>query len=188
MPELSNIHYRLLRTEEKPKYPSQDDSWLADSGIRLARFKLSPCYSKLADFLAAQRWKKADKETFKVMLEIANRKSIGYLDKDSILKSPCEDLSIINQLWLDYSKGHFGFSVQKDIWLECGGQPGKYNDKVWVEFCDRVGWRKEGYWLKDTELSFKLIDTTYRGHLPLMNTRTWCRKVGSISLFSHRDL
>ncbi|MEO0874005.1 MAG: GUN4 domain-containing protein, partial [Bacteroidota bacterium] len=40
------------------------------------------------------------------------------------------------------SNDHFGFSVQKEIWEECGS-PTSYNDD-WEQFGDRVGWRKNG--------------------------------------------
>ena len=30
----------------------------------------------------------------------------------------------INQLWINYSNGKFGFSIQKQIWIELGGKLG----------------------------------------------------------------
>ncbi|MEM8545941.1 MAG: GUN4 domain-containing protein, partial [Cyanobacteria bacterium P01_H01_bin.119] len=55
---------------------------------------------------------------------------------------PCADLQTIDRLWVKYSNGQFGFSVQKRIYVECGAQlDGQYpGDKVWNEFCRRVGW------------------------------------------------
>ncbi len=38
----------------------------------------------------------------------------------------CEDLRTIDQLWVKYSNGRFGFSVQKRIWHSIGGN--KYAD------------------------------------------------------------
>ncbi|NER05575.1 MAG: hypothetical protein F6K17_24805 [Okeania sp. SIO3C4] len=40
---------------------------------------------------------------------------------------PCKDLNKVNQLWIKYSDGKFGFSIQKQIWSEVGGKPGIYN-------------------------------------------------------------
>ena len=40
-------------------------------------------------------WKEADKETDKVMLEVAGREKQGYLELDDIRQFPCEDLRTI---------------------------------------------------------------------------------------------
>ncbi|MDB9349117.1 GUN4 domain-containing protein [Nodularia spumigena] len=85
----------------------------------LVRFRIPEQYHQLAYYLAAGMWKEADEETFKVMLEVAGREKQGYLI--NIEQFPCEDLRIIDKLWVDYSNGHFGFSVQKEIYLEEGG-------------------------------------------------------------------
>ncbi|ACK73340.1 GUN4 domain protein [Gloeothece citriformis PCC 7424] len=120
-------------------------------------------YTKLRDLLAAGEWKEADTETLKVMLQAANRTSQGYLDAEDIDNFPCEDLRTINQLWLHYSKGKFGFSVQADNYRLLGGTR-EYNQEVWEKFCDRVGWRNGGSWLSYNELTFN-IDAP-QGHLP----------------------
>ncbi|CCI15460.1 GUN4 domain protein (fragment) [Microcystis aeruginosa PCC 9806] len=69
-------------------------------------------YTKLRDLLAAGKWEEADQETAKVMCQAAGREKEGYLDTASINNFPCEDVRTINQLWLHYSKGKDGFSVQ----------------------------------------------------------------------------
>ena len=64
---------------------------------------------------------------------------------------PCKDLKIIDKLWVHYSQGKFGFSVQKKIWEECGSPTG---DEIgdWLRFCDRVGWLEGGEWMSYHEL------------------------------------
>jgi len=56
---------------------------------------------------------------------------------------------------VNYSKGHFGFSVQKQIYVECGATlDGEYpGDEIWRKFGDRVGWRKDGRWLFYSDLN-----------------------------------
>ena len=76
------------------------------------------------------------------MLKVADREEQGYLSVDSIEKFPCEDLRIIDRLWVKYSDGKFGFSVQKDIYESLGGTK-EYNEQIWLNFCDRIGWREE---------------------------------------------
>ncbi|CCQ59603.1 GUN4 domain-containing protein, partial [Crocosphaera watsonii] len=41
---------------------------------------------------------------------------------------PCEDLRIIDQLWVKYSNGQFGFSVQKQIYMDELGGTKMYNE------------------------------------------------------------
>ena len=87
------------------------------------------------------------------------------LEIEDIENFPCEDLRTLNELWVKYSNGHFGFSVQKEIWIECGGKPGVYDDlESYVRFADRVGWRKDGDWLYYKDLNFTIASD--RGHLP----------------------
>ncbi|MEI2580272.1 GUN4 domain-containing protein [Scytonema sp. PRP1] len=81
-------------------------------------------YTRLRDLLAAGKWKEADEETFAVMLKASGRENDGWLDIESIKNFPCTDLRTIDQLWVKYSNGGFGFSVQKRIWesvvgIEC---------------------------------------------------------------------
>jgi eukaryotic-like serine/threonine-protein kinase len=78
-------------------------------------------YSKLRDLLAAGKWKEADEETLRVMLAVAKREDEGWFNKESIDNFPCADLRTIDQLWVKYSNGRFGFSVQKRIYQSLGG-------------------------------------------------------------------
>lgn len=118
-------------------------------------------YTRLRDLLAAGKWKEADEETRKVMLKAAGREKEGSFDEDSINNFPCDDLRTIDQLWVKYSNGRFGFSIQKKIWLEVGG---KVEYETECKLADRVGWRKGGEWLWYEYLTFNM-KAPY-GHLP----------------------
>ncbi|MFM6271628.1 MAG: GUN4 domain-containing protein, partial [Dolichospermum sp.] len=72
-------------------------------------------YRKLRDLLKAGKWKEADEETLRVMLAVARERE-GWLNVESIDNFPCADLRTIDQLWVKYSDGRFGFSVQKRIY------------------------------------------------------------------------
>lgn len=89
-------------------------------------------YTNLRDLLATKKWAEADHETHGIMLLIAGKEKVGYFDIMDIQKHFCEDFRVINQLWLEYSNGRFGFSVQKCIRDEI-----KEN---LYKFLDRVGW------------------------------------------------
>ncbi len=122
-------------------------------------------YQPLETFLKNEQWREADEETFKVMLKVAAREEQGSLDKNSINNFPGEDLRIIDQLWLKYSKNKWGFSVQKEIYESLGGTK-KYNEEVFRNLCEGIGWRKEGGSLqKYSDLIFNL-ELAPQAHLP----------------------
>ncbi len=113
-------------------------------------------YTKLRDLLAARNWIGANLETGNVLLSIACSKKGRWLDSESIERIPCQDLGMIDQLWVNYSNGRFGFSVQKRIWKSVNGNVN--------QFGDRVGWRVESSWIKYAEFTFSL--NAPQGHLP----------------------
>jgi len=125
-------------------------------------------YTNLRDLLAAKKWQDADEETARVMLKVAGREKEGWLDRESIEKFPCDDLRTIDQLWLKYSNGDFGLSVQKRIYQSLGGTS-EYDTEVWERFGDRVGWRKKNSWRYYDPLTFS--EKTPEACLP-------CRGVG----------
>ena len=123
-------------------------------------------YINLRNLLAAKKWKDADEETAGIMLKVAGRKKAksGYLDTESIENFPCEDLRTIDQLWVHYSNGRFGFSVQKRIYQSLGGTS-KYDNEVLEAFGVRVGWRKNYSWLYYNDLTFS--EKAPEAHIPL---------------------
>ena len=120
-------------------------------------------YINLRNLLAAGKWKEADWETAEVMLKVAGREKEGYLHFEYIDKFPCEDLRTIDQLWVQYSDGRFGFSVQKRIYQSLGGTR-EYDSKIWKAFRDRVGWYVNNSSLSWSELKFNT--KAQPGHLP----------------------
>jgi hypothetical protein len=126
-------------------------------------------YTQLETLLKAQNFREADLETDSVMLAVANRQSEGYLRVEDAENFPCKELRTIDNLWLKYSKGKFGISVQQEIYKNLGGTK-QYNEKVWESFADRIGWRSEGSWLNYyNDLNFSLSAPT--GQLPSIHGR-----------------
>ncbi|KMW70182.1 serine/threonine-protein kinase [Limnoraphis robusta] len=120
-------------------------------------------YTLLEYLLSQKQWEYADEETAKRLREAAgiNRN----LHFSEIEKLPCEDLGIINNLWIKYSDGRFGLTVQKQIYLDTGNKLGKYNQKAFEDFGDKVGWRQNKQWLSYNNLSN--ISFVPQGHFPL---------------------
>ncbi|BBH40253.1 peptidase C14 caspase catalytic subunit p20 [Microcystis viridis NIES-102] len=143
--------------------PKPNPSPVLKPGTTLISRSTGVNYTRLRDLLAAGEWKEADYETNRAMLQAAKREGNGSFYPGEIKTFSCEDLRMINQLWLSASKGKFGISVQKEIYESLGGTR-EYNQGVWNKFGDRVGWRKGGSWLWYDELTYS--DQAPKGHLP----------------------
>ncbi|MEH2276442.1 MAG: GUN4 domain-containing protein [Nostoc sp.] len=158
-PQLTKTSNRESATSQNQ--PTQTDNLDSEKGID---------YTRLRDLLAAKNWKEADQETYRVMIQAVGKEYGDYLDEDELLNFPCTDLRTVDSLWVKYSNGHFGFSVQKEIYLSVGGKAdGKYYEKVWEKFGDRVGWRVKINWISSEWISYSDVnfDTASPvGHLP----------------------
>lgn len=129
-------------------------------------------YLKLRYLLALQEWEAADLETERLIFVIAKREKKDYLNSKSIEIFPCDDLSIIDHLWVKFSHGRFGFSVQQCIYDSLVAS-GKYNisnisqsrqsQLLDTAFFDAVGWADKEMKVQDNFL-FNLQAPV--GHLP----------------------
>jgi hypothetical protein len=115
-------------------------------------------YQQLEEFLKNGQWKEADDETYRLMITTVGKEEGQYFESDELLNFPCEELLAIDGLWVKYSQGKWGFSVQKRIYVECGAKlDGKYpSDKIWEKFGDRVGWGKDNRWIRYDSFIFHL--------------------------------
>jgi uncharacterized caspase-like protein len=134
---------------EQPE-PDLEDDLSSEQGID---------YTRLRDLLKSQNWEIANLETFRVVMTALGRTFKPITDKDLIereemLNFPCKDLKTIDDLWVRHSQGRFGFRVQKQIYVECGGQlDGKEpSQDIWRKFGERVGWRSEKKWVRYNNL------------------------------------
>ncbi|MEB3343698.1 serine/threonine-protein kinase [Okeania sp.] len=117
-------------------------------------------YGKLQYLLAVQKWQEADRETWGVLCDALRKRRKSYLFPYDIDNLPCEDLLTIDRLWVKYSQGKFGFSVQKQIYESVNEDYGK--------FCSRVGWLSYNLHFRDR--GFKFRSWAAVGHLP---SRIW---------------
>ena len=143
------------RIPTKKVNPPQGDDLRSERGVD---------YRPLQRLLQQQKWKDADEETYRRMLEATKREKEGWLRIEDAKNFPRADLRTIDRLWVKYSRGQFGFSVQEQIWLDLGGKLRQYDSKTGYQFCDRVGWRKNGKWLSYNECMFNT--NALQGHLP----------------------
>ena len=125
-------------------------------------------YVKLQSLLKSGEWREADQETYRVMIQVCGKEEGQGFNRQDLETFPCEDLLTIDRLWVEASNGHFGFSVQKKIWEECGS-PMKYNDD-YKKFMEKVGWRSGDDFVSYSDLKFS-PSLSLRGELPALKIR-----------------
>lgn len=146
-------------------------------------------YRKLQTYLRQGKWKEADQETKRLLLEVAAQKATSQsLSQDNIIsrrnrrpktqqywlshkdirRFPSIDLNTIDCLWYKYSDGRFGFSVQKKIWHRLGATK-KANYLLWKLFAQQVGWWVNFDWFLWDELIFSISAAPPKGHLPALS-------------------
>ncbi|PZV19479.1 MAG: hypothetical protein DCF20_00220 [Pseudanabaena sp.] len=133
-------------------------------------------YQQIQILLAKQDFEEADRVTSKKLCEAAGTAALtrGWLYFTDAKSIPISDLQTINQLWLVYSEGKFGFSVQRKIWLNLG--------KGWEKFWLKIGWKKDGSFTRYPNEFIWSLDAP-RGHLPLSNQLRGNKTMQAI--FSH---
>jgi hypothetical protein len=143
----------------------------------IPNFEQEDYYYRLQKLLQAQAWLEADKETTAIILKVSGKEAEGWLELEDIEKLPCQDLYILNHLWLKYSNQRFGFTIQKRIWKNIrvteakdyliislyGNEHAAYAES-YKYFSDRIGWHSLNYFLDYQELIFTL--EAPEGHLP----------------------
>ncbi|WP_249369920.1 GUN4 domain-containing protein [Acaryochloris marina] len=177
----------LLGLSAQTKLTAQHETPAKDISDHSQEVTADPKYEKLEELLQNQQWKEADQETYRLMITIMGRTEGDYFREKDLKTFLCEDLQTLDRLWVKYSKGKWGFSVQKRIWEECGS-PRTYNDD-WEKFGDRVGWRKNSEWLGYKQLTFDLQKTSF-GEFPRWFVGGFSLKRRSLFLgiFSHKGL
>ncbi|MGV0027210.1 GUN4 domain-containing protein [Phormidesmis priestleyi] len=134
------------------------------------QYYVSLNYEYLRSLLAAKRWQQADQETKVALFKACGLRLTDRLTSERIaIDFPCQDLQILDQLWMSYSSDRFGFSPQAAIWQKIDAT---FWDKseVWSRFGDRVGWRVnrliDHHWKRYDQLTFSLEAPV--AHLPYL--------------------
>ncbi|QIR38822.1 GUN4 domain-containing protein [Tolypothrix sp. PCC 7910] len=141
-------------------------------------------YSKLQNYLLDKNWREADRETTEIILSIICQETQDldweqvmmnqiFLSKELIHNFPCEDLRIIDRLWLNHSNLHFGFSIQTCIWQKVSPHYENF-DLNCKSFTKDVAWVVNGSWLIEEQIIYGLHAPL--GHLPFDFTRLFIPK------------
>jgi hypothetical protein len=121
-------------------------------------------YADLERYLKNGQWEEADEETYRLMITEVGKDEGQWFNPEDLRNFPCEPLRVIDGLWVKHSGGKFGFSVQKEMYLECGGIPdGKYYKGAWDKFCEANGWQARG---EHGMYAIQFNTFSPKGHLP----------------------
>ncbi|KYC35626.1 hypothetical protein WA1_07360 [Scytonema hofmannii PCC 7110] len=139
---LSNISDRIAKSE---------DNFLLVADLHK--------YKKLQELLIAGNFREADWETIRVIQAITGEPELGDITPDDMRQFPCDELRVIDNLWIKYSQARFGFSVQIQIYQSVGGSLEttiNQDNKMIERFGERVGWREDNQWKKCDDLDYTL--------------------------------
>lgn len=155
----------LAEREKAIAKPHQESGEAVDASVRELNAKRGVDYDRLRNLLAIGKWREADEETRSLILCLVCREIEGSLRARDINKLPSQDLQTIDKLWVKYSGGRFGFSVQKRLWQDVVGSRANPGYGTLRRFGERVGWYVKGSWLSWSNLSFS-VDSAPIGYLP----------------------
>ncbi|AFY94017.1 GUN4 domain-containing protein [Chamaesiphon minutus] len=136
-----NAAYEVLKSELPQTNIKTTEDKSVETSIQCERLEYLLKLGNLKD---------ADLETKRLLLEIAGREREGWLLADDAKSISPQALAAIDRLWIRYSNGRFGFSVQRDIWHQLGC---KSEDNMQIQtisenkFGEFVQWRVGGRWL-----------------------------------------
>lgn len=167
--------YQALLSRQKPKIHSFLTANFPD-GVVTLKSERGIDYQPVQQLLAKQDFQGADVLTLQKLCELAGtaaleRKWIYFTEVESF---PIADLQTLDRLWMMYSEGKFGFSVQRKIWLSVG----KDFARLWT----KIDWKSGNTWTRYPE-GFTWDITAPMGHLPLSNQLRGVRVIDAI--FAH---
>lgn len=147
--------------------------------------------SQLRELLEAKQWQEADEKTWELIKRIGDRDNSEGLDNREMKNFSCSTLRQINDLWLNSSEEHFGFSVQKEIYISVGGKPGIWDYNAYRRYAVKVGWKegtdKDSSGYKNFENMTFSLDAP-RGHLPVKfwaDKKSFAEFRGGMENFTH---
>ncbi|MFM7434725.1 MAG: GUN4 domain-containing protein, partial [Vulcanococcus sp.] len=119
-------------------------------------------YGPLQRALIQQQFEEADRLTSEHLRQLAGTDAVkrGYVYFSEVPPMAAADLESLDRLWVVYSQGRFGFSVQLRLLRSLAGR--------WDQLWPRLGWKQAGVWTRYPG-SFTWSLEAPEGHLPLVN-------------------
>ncbi|WP_216902864.1 GUN4 domain-containing protein [Synechococcus sp. CCY 9618] len=119
-------------------------------------------YAPLQRQLMGQDFEQADRLTSEHLRQLAGEAAVrrGYVYYSEVATMASTDLESLDRLWVCYSQGRFGFSVQARLLQGCQGQ--------WDRLWPRLGWKAQGTWTRYPGAFVWSLEAP-EGHMPLIN-------------------
>ena len=119
-------------------------------------------YTHLQQALLREDFEEADRLTSCALRELAGDQAVqrGYVYFSEVPPMESLDLTTIDRLWVAYSQGRFGFTVQARLLSALGGR----YERLWP----KIGWKNEGVWTRYPGSFLWSMDAP-EGHMPLVN-------------------
>lgn len=157
------IYQKLIETDKK--FIKEKVLKIFPNGILVLKLPVNIDYQPLQKLLMNKKFQEADKLTqiyLCQLVEIKTKNKKEWLYFTDIQFLPREDILIIDSLWKIYSKGKFGFSTQKKIWIN--------NNKKWDKLWEKINWvNNENGTMRRYPQEFTWNLEAPEGHLPLFN-------------------
>jgi hypothetical protein len=150
----------LAETAVPEDSSSAGDPWLG--GWLAAASAQGLDYGPLQGHLLRQEFEEADRLTSAHLRQLAGpaAERRGYVYFSEVAAMPGLDLQSLDRLWITYSLGRFGFSVQGRLLRLC--------ENRWESLWPRLGWKLEGQWTRYPN-AFTWNLEAPEGHMPLIN-------------------
>ncbi len=106
--------------------------------------------------------------TLHLMENISNqgKKYDGSRQTVNLSTFPCPELKKIDQLWLKYSEGRLGFSVQQKFYLQTGNKPGELNWEKYIAFQEAIGWGSSYASPEEDDYDLRFPSVIPQGYFP----------------------
>jgi hypothetical protein len=121
-------------------------------------------YAALRDSLKEGDFQKADDITRDELIQLAGPGAVkrNWVYFSEVKFIPEQDLQTIDALWKAASGGKFGYSVQKEVWMQ--------QSKYWSRFFKKIDWTQgENNNYRKWPMEFMYTTEAPKGHLPLTN-------------------
>lgn len=120
-------------------------------------------YMPLQHLLITKQFQEADRLTQCILCTLAqacNKHTRSWLYFTDIANIPGADLRTVDRLWRVHSRGLFGLSIQRQLWLSANSN--------WEKFWYKIGWKVDNMNRRYPQ-DFIWDVTAPAGHLPLFN-------------------
>ena len=155
---------QMLSVQFDPLHEESDRAFEAELRKEKDQLDRATLFEHLEALLQQEKWIEADVETAWIFYQIMVRE--GFKDfYDLCKKFPVRELNEIDALWVKYSQGQFGFSVQAKIYKSVGGTD-EWDYDTWQKFGEQVKWYEEKW--KKLEDIYQEVEAPVRSQAPLV--------------------